>query len=318
MATPQENLLATLPEGLLVCHVSPIATSKELGRLCLTSTAACQLETQFARMVALKQHGLFAKLPWPSSLAELHHTLDAVQDRVSFEFTRPYMAGALCPEPREGTPFGPQFMLVDVGGGRTGYRTVAACPPAQGDSWSLVVELRRGFYRLVVSGWRNPHHGILDIFFDNEVLSPSEGLDWYAESATTPYTFPPIMFQVETTGTHILRGITDRCHSNALGAKYWMCLERACITPADEAEPEPEIVPARAVTRLRPRRQQSCRRRSDHAVRAAVRRVGFMTSAASLLTGPLTRELAGALFKVPRELRRLARLACPCPRLKQR
>lgn len=325
----QESLLTTLPDFLLVWHISPVSTSKELARLCLTSHASCRLERQFARVVAATQHGFFndayggdsddESSHRPFSLSELYHTLDSVQDRASFEFTRPYMAGALCPEPREGDPYGPAFMLVDVGGGSTGFRTVAACPPARGDSWSLVVELRRGSYRLVVSGWRNPHHGILDIFFDNEVVSPSSGLDWYAEAATTAYTYPAMLLQVHTTGTHFLRGTTDRCHADALGAKYWMCLESLRIVPVDEAEPEPELLPSRSLPRLRPRRQQPCRRAAPVlAARAAARRALSMTAAAALLSGLLLRTAFGGLTKAPRALRRLARVACPCPRLKQR
>jgi hypothetical protein len=104
----------------------------------------------------------------------------------------------------------------------------------QGDSWRLPVPLRRGKYRLVVSGWRNPHHGILDLTLNKKALSPSEGLDWYAEASTSLYTFPAIHFDVEATGTHILRGETCRCHEHALGAKYWMCLESIRISPVDE------------------------------------------------------------------------------------
>jgi len=237
--------LWALSENILAAHVAPHSTSQDLGRYCLTSHAARRIEPLFARMVAEEQHGVFEVNEdgeaecRDSTLAEVWHTLDSVQDRASFEFTRPFMAAVLKPERREGDyRRGPEFTLVDVGGGRTGFRTVAACPPARGDCWRLLVPLRKGLYRLEVSGWRNPHHGILDITVDGEAISPEQGLDWYAETSTEPHWFPPMMFEVETTGTHVLRGETSRCHSSAIGAKYWMCLESLYILPADEAVEE--------------------------------------------------------------------------------
>jgi len=254
------DLLSALPENLLVYHVAPAATSQELGRFCLTSRDAGLLEPSFAQLVAETQHGIFEvvedgeMMDRPFTLAEIHHTLDSVLDRACYEFTRPFMATVLKSDRYEGEPRPPEFMLVDVGGGRTGFRTVAACPPVRGDYWRLLVPLRRGQYRLEVSGWRNPHHGILDITLDNEAISPEEGLDWYADSSTSPYTFPPLLFEVESTGTHVLRGETSRCHSSALGAKYWMCLESIRILPADE-EAEQETSTTIDGSRLLPRRE---------------------------------------------------------------
>lgn len=237
--------LWALSENILAAHVAPFATSQDLGRYCLTSHSARRIEPLFARMVAEEQHGFFEVRQDDeaecrvSTLAEVWYTLDSVQDRASFEFTRPFMAAVLKPERREGDHRrGPAFTLVDVGGGRTGFRTVAACPPARGDCWRLLVPLRKGLYRLEVSGWRNPHHGILDITVDGKAISPEQGLDWYAEISTEPHWFPPMMFEVEITGTHVLRGETSRCHTSALGAKYWMCLESLYILPADEAVEE--------------------------------------------------------------------------------
>lgn len=237
--------LWALSENILVAHVAPFSTSQDLGRYCLTSRAARRVEPLFARMVAESQHGLFEVRQdgeaecRDSTLAEVWHTLDSVQDRALFDFTQPFMVAVLKPERREGDHGdGPQFTVVDVGGGRTGFRTVAACPPAKGDCWSLLLPLRKGLYRLEISGWRNPHHGILDITVDGKAISPDQGLDWYSETSTEPHSFPPMIFEVETTGTHVLRGETSRCHKSALGAKYWMCLESLYILPAGEAVEE--------------------------------------------------------------------------------
>jgi len=310
------DLFSALPESLLVCHVALAATSQELSRFCMTSSDAARLEPLLARLVAETQHGVFELVvdgevvDRPFTLAELYHTLDSVRDRASFEFTRPFMAAVLKPERREGSPRRePDFMLVDVGGGRTGYRTVAACPPMRGDYWRLPVPLRRGWYRLEVSGWRNPHHGILDITLDNEPVSPAEGLDWYAEFSTVPYMFPPMLFEVKATGSHVLAGYTNRCHTSALGAKYWMCLDLVRILPVDEVEPEIlTIVPG---TRLLPQRQQPLRHRPAPAQRIfSLGGVASILSGSGLKFGHFAAQWAAALLLRP--LYRLAeRLGCP-------
>jgi len=280
-------LLSALPDSILTCHVPAFSTSKELCRFCLTSTTVFILEPLLARSVAEEQHGFSAidrtgQRDMPYVLAQLHHTLDAFPDRASFKFTQPDMAYALCPELRSGDAREPEFVFVDVGGGSTGYRTVAACPPAHGDCWSLSVKLHRGCYRLTVSGWRNPHHGILDIAFDEEMLSPPDGLDWYMEATTRPYTFPAMVFEVRTTGTHVLRGMTDRCNPGALGAKYWMCLESINIVPKDEVAPKPNRFPSLRTVRSRPRRRQACRCAAPMlVVQATVRETVSMTSRAT-------------------------------------
>lgn len=246
------SIFSTLPQSLFAIHVAPLVKSRELACLCLASRDAGRLEPLLARMVAEIQHGVFHDRVF--TLVELCHTLDCMRDRASFEFTRPFMAAILKPERREGDNRMADFLLVDVGGGQTGYRTVAACPPVRGDCWKLLLPLRRGRYQLIVSGWRNPHHGILDITLDDKAVSPEEGLDWYSDTATSPHTFRNMLLEVKSTGTHILRGETSRCNSSALGAKYWICLESLRILPAGEVEPDAmPAVPARRPTHRVPR-----------------------------------------------------------------
>jgi len=229
------SILSAIPHSLFALHLAPMVKSRELACLCLASRDAARLEPLLARMVAEIQHGVFQDRAF--SLVELCHTLDCMRDRASFEFTRPFMAAILKPERREGRNLS-EFMLVDVGGGQTGYRSVAACPPVRGDCWQLLLPLRRGRYQLIVSGWCNPHHGILDITLDNKAVSPEEGLDWYSDTATVSHTYRNMLLEVESTGTHILRGATNRCNSSALGAKYWICLESLRILPVGEVEPD--------------------------------------------------------------------------------
>jgi hypothetical protein len=330
------SLLASLPECILESHVAPAASTKELGRFCLSSVGAYKLECAFAQQVAETHHGLIVitddddkSIDRQFGLLELYYNLDATPDRAYFEFTRQFMAAVLKPERFEGdAEHEPEFMLVDVGGGRTGYRTVAACPPTQGDFWRLLVPLRRGKYRLEVSGWRNPHHGILDLTLNNKALSPSEGLDWYAEASTSPYTFPAIRFEVEATGTHILRGETCRCHELALGAKYWICLESIRILPVDEVckEEEEMLEEEEDEGSSGARRQQgdpdlaSSTAAPARAARAAAVRVVTVVAAAAMLTGygleigRRTAWTAAASLThnlVQRPVRGLASLACP-------
>jgi hypothetical protein len=187
-----------------------------------------------------------------------------------------------------------------------------------------LVPLRRGRYRLEVAGWRNPHHGILDITVDNKVISPAEGLDWYAETSTSAYTFPSMFFEVEATGNHILRGETSRCHSGALGAKYWICLETLRILPADEPSPVAEET-APSVRLPAPHCERVLRRRCPQAelARAAAEKAAAAATAAAMLTGAglkfghhaawwgaalLLRRLHGSLHRL------VPRLRCPCRR----
>lgn len=262
----------------IVAHIALFSTSRELARFCFTSRVALQLEGMVACIVARAQHGI---LNWDESitLREVYKTLDGLGDRDYFDFTEQSMITRLNDDWPSDVMNKPNFCKIDVGGHRTGYQTIAACPPSQGDSWRLLVPLRRGRYKLLVSGWRNPYHGKLDISLDGDSLSPVDGLDWYA-IGTSPYTFPPMVFEVQRSGTHELRGETSRCNQSALGSKYWMCLKSIRIMPdhfsqADgEAwsleEPVNEItnaevgVSTQEVTFRTILRHSICRRRRHH------------------------------------------------------
>jgi len=315
-----------LPIDIVIWHVSQAASSKDLAKLCLTCSTAIRLEPFLTRVTAEKQHGIIiTDGELPCTLAEVHNGLDRVADRAFFDFTRSYMAAALCPERSIGDTAAPVYMLVDVGGGSTGYRTVAACPPACGDCWNLVFELQRGVYKLVISGWQNPHHGILDITLDNVPLTAPEGLDWYFDGETMLHTFPAIEFRVAATGPHLLQGITERCNPNALGAKYWMCLEAVRILPADEVEHE-EAFSAKVLPRLRdlrPRRRPVNRFATPVlVVRAAAQQVVSASIVAMLLTGKGFQHGRHAAWcfasSFPNRACSLANLVCPCRRVLRR
>jgi hypothetical protein len=258
-------LFNDVPDNLIAAHVAPATELQDLSRFCCTCRQALRLEPFLAQMVATVQHGICKENGHTDdflTLSSIARSLNSVQDRASYEFTRPFMAVLLKGERSEGDRRRvPDFMLVDVGGGRTGYQTVAACPPGKGDAWKLLVPLRRGQYRLEVSGWRNPHHGILDLTLDSEAISPKEGLDWFVEASTSQHTFPPMYFEVKSTGTHTLRAEVKRCNPNALGAKYWICLDSLRILPAKE------VVHPVPVSRLPPSRSAG-NRTGNHDINA--------------------------------------------------
>lgn len=309
-----------VPDNLIAAHIAPASELQELSRFCCTCRQALRMEPFFAQMVATVQHGICKEnghVEDFTTLSSIARTLNTVQDRASYEFTRPFMAVLLKGERCEGDRRrAPDFMLVDVGGGRTGYQTVAACPPVKGDAWKLLLPLRKGQYRLEVSGWRNPHHGILDMTLDGEAISPTGGLDWFVEASTSQHTFPPLFFEVKSTGTHVLRGEVNRCNPNALGAKYWCCLDSLRILPAKE------VYRTVSVMRLPPTRSTGNQTSNlDHGWNSNRRPVGELAAAVAR-EGCQLGARATSFFRqgirelLPVLLCRRPALFCPCRRLR--
>mmetsp|Transcript_82671 Transcript_82671/g.208596 ORF Transcript_82671/g.208596 Transcript_82671/m.208596 type:complete len:148 (+) Transcript_82671:2-445(+) len=94
--------------------------------------------------------------------------------------------------------------------------------------------MRRGLHSVSLSGWRNTHHGVLALSLDGELLTGSEGLDWYGVS-TELHTCPPLLVWVERSGAHVWRFETV----DTRGLGYWMCLERFQVTAVDAETVEP-------------------------------------------------------------------------------
>jgi len=238
------GILAALPEEVVLATLAPAVAAMDLVSLCGASRDLHRLCPAFAAVLASEHHGIgtgtvagihtfstdMAESRAVSqgagliSLNEISEELDSMPVCASFDFTLPSMASLLQADT------GPEFMMVNVGGGHT--QTVAACPPQCGDSWAIQVPLRRGSYVLDVVGWRNPHHGILDMSWDGQRISPEDGFDWYSEEMTELHRFGPIPFEVHRTATYTLRGETRRCHGRALGARHWICLKSLWIIPS--------------------------------------------------------------------------------------
>jgi len=108
-------------------------------------------------------------------------------------------------------------------GSKAGVTTTAMSPPAQGDAFEIRTALDEGQYLVIVSGWRNPHHGVLDLSFDGKRLSPEGGLDWYGVGSAMRHTYPPMALEVGSAGQHTWRFETRR--KNRMAHNYWMCLE---------------------------------------------------------------------------------------------
>jgi len=237
------GIFAALPEEVLLGTLSPAVAAVDLVSLCGASRSLNRLHAAFAAVLACEHHGVGSgtlvgirgsdmtesdavSQGGLISLRDISEELDGMPECAQFDFTLPSMAALLQADS------GSEFMMVNVGGGHT--QTVAACPPQCGDSWAIQVPLRRGSYVLDVVGWRNPHHGILDLSWDGQRISPEGGFDWYSEEVTELHRFGPIRFEVHRTATYTLRGETKRCHGRALGARHWICLKSLWIMPMSQ------------------------------------------------------------------------------------
>ena len=123
---------------------------------------------------------------------------------------------------------------IDVGS-KLWLPCLAQYPPAQGDTWELDVQLQRGRYILSLSGWVNPFHGVLDLRLGDLQVA---AWDWRA-AATHEKTFS-VRLEVHNTGTHTLRGETNRSTAPLQSeGHFWMCLrELRIVADEDAAERE--------------------------------------------------------------------------------
>ena len=104
--------------------------------------------------------------------------------------------------------------------------TEAQNPPACGDEWSLDVELKKGTYSLEISGWRNPAHGVLDMFLDGVRVTPTNGFDW-CSPRTVEHVYRAAGINVSWTGVHHVLGRCSRSKAEpSRRSRYWMCLSR--------------------------------------------------------------------------------------------
>ena len=200
--------LALLPDA--VCedafrHMS----AEDLARLSQASPFLHFAATTAAHSLCADRHGIFASAP----LAQLR-ALEYVPDKQTIRFRE---AGAVRVE--RGAVFERTFV-----GGLKRLVTLAQTP-ACGDAWWTETQLRKGRYSLVLNGWSNPSHGILDLYLDNVRTTPPEGFDFYG-SHTTDEAYE-VFIDVPWSGVHRLRGIVQRCNADPQRPKrFWMCLRK--------------------------------------------------------------------------------------------
>ena len=71
---------------------------------------------------------------------------------------------------QRGSPLATTFV-----GSHEDKMTWAQLPPAEGDTWSVDLTLRCGVYQLVLDGWGNPAHGILQLWLYGRLAGE---IDW--------------------------------------------------------------------------------------------------------------------------------------------
>ena len=197
---------AGFARGDLMELLSELLPALDLARLCAASTRQRSHAAAVAYAAIQSQHGLALR---DASLAEMH-ALDCSPEALSFDLRehghRHVLRGAA-------------FCATYVGSYQDKV-TLVQIPPAQGDSWSMDFNLRRGAYQVSLEGWENPAHGILDLFFDGRRFGR---IDWFNDH--TRACSCSITVGVRWTGVHQLVG---RCsHSNAdedRPTRHWICL----------------------------------------------------------------------------------------------
>jgi hypothetical protein len=208
--------LSSLPLVVLQMHIGSFLTSRELFAFCFAQRAFWRDVGMFVGWLAALQHGVDA-----FSITNIGSLilLDTVPTACFFDFSKP--------------SFLQDCHVKLVTGSRLAYPifvgsiphvvTTAVNPPACGDAWTISVQLQRGRYRIKVSGWRNPFHGILDLWLDDVLVSGSAGLDCYSPETAELHIFPLIEVEITWTGMHVWRFETSRCRTQS--NQYWICLQ---------------------------------------------------------------------------------------------
>jgi len=121
-------------------------------------------------------------------------------------------------------------ILTVLVGGLSRMRTQGQRPPKCGDAWELDFDAAPGDYELVFRGGRNPHHGVLTVRIDGQVVGT---VDQYSRDDEFP-TENIIRWQgCAERGRHTLQGAVESCHPDAVGRKYWLCLTEIEIRPCE-------------------------------------------------------------------------------------
>lgn len=105
-------------------------------------------------------------------------------------------------------------------------------PPSSspGDSWEFDFDAAPGEYEIVFRGGKNPHHGILTVRIDDEVIGT---VDQFARRNEYPTEDVVRWRGSERSGRHALRGTVEASHPDTVGRRYWFCLTTIEIRPCE-------------------------------------------------------------------------------------
>ena len=193
-------------------HMPEMMTSRDIARLCSTTSAFRRAAADLVRVAMGAQHGVYG-----DNIEDLR-SVENIPAACKVDLRR---AGARTVE--RGRPF------CNVYVGSLPHMVTQAQSPACGDEWSLAVPLRRGRYKLVCRGWLNPAHGILDLSLDGERATPSGGFDW-SGPRTVPHLFKAEL-DVAWSGVHRLVGRTSRTNADR-PRRFWICLRSLSLRPS--------------------------------------------------------------------------------------
>lgn len=216
--------------SLITNHLAAQLEANELAMLLACAPGLSRESADLASQLAAVQHGLC-----PRAVRDLRHLGELHATPSSFRLDLGSAGFQRLPGVRlvRGARFVHPIYV-----GRIHERvTTAVDPPAKGDAWQASAPLRRGRYRVSVSGWLNPYHGILDLSLDGEVISGPEGLDWFGLGAAEPHTARHIDVFVPRTGSHTWLFETKRCNELTRNA-YWMCIREFSVVPMSLESPE--------------------------------------------------------------------------------
>lgn len=202
-----------VPFAVWAEELGPLLQICDLAVLLATSREAADAVAAFVRVAAVEWHGVSSDEV--ASFRELL-ALDTVPGHVWVDFAAP----DFIIEARRVK--GSHLVYPIFVGGEQNKPTTAMSPPAKGDIFEVSLEMRRGKHAVLISGWRNPYHGVLSLSLDGQRITGDEGLDWYSRS-TSSYAFPEFEVTVDRTGVHTFSfEVIGSRHPQG----YWMCLDQ--------------------------------------------------------------------------------------------